>query len=73
MEKNTLVSFYFLSFLVKVSVACDQTIPMLGTNLAEYFSRRSSEDVEYFFIRASKGLGHFDFNTVCRVQVRRDS
>ena len=43
MEKNTLVSFYFLSFLAKVSVACDQTIPILGTNLAEYFSRRSFE------------------------------
>ena len=43
MEKNTLVSFYFLSFLAKVNVACDQTIPILGTNLAEYFSRRSFE------------------------------
>ena len=43
MEKNTLVSFYFLSFLAKVSIACDQTIPILGTNLAEYFSRRSFE------------------------------
>ena len=42
-KKNTLVSFYFLSFLAKVSIACDQTIPILGTNLAEYFSRRSFE------------------------------
>ena len=40
MEKNTLVSFYFLSFLVKVSVACDQTIPICrDTSFSPHLSR----------------------------------
>ena len=34
-KKNTLVSFYFLSFPTKVSVACNQTIPILGINLTD--------------------------------------